>query len=457
MPPEESSSFAERLTRNVSRFDVSGKTLLIPDMAPRGSRLLAASFRAFGVPAQVLPTYTHLHLGKEFTSGKECFPCQVTLGDILGFLQEEKKLLGRDFNVTDYVYFMPEADGPCRFGMYNKMQRLVLDRFPEFKDIPILYMSTADGYASTGVLPGEQAKLFRRLAYVATILADVLDRIVWRVRPYEREPGRTDAFMDKAQQDMIDLIERRGQARDFKALYALLGEIASQAKSIIDPNRPRKPRIGIVGEIYLRTHPDSNQHIIRELERFGAEVVDASLGEWVNFVSYEQYRNIRKQWRLAWKRMDAAGLVDASRQWVGSRLEMAWQGWRQNQVYQKAMEHLDIQGDHAIPTVEAQLDQDRLFSFDIGTEAVLSIGGALEYVHDHFDGVVNVFPFTCMPSTITSAILKPLLLRMNVPYLDAAYDGTIQPNREVALRTFMYQATQHKAAREVKKDADSRQ
>ncbi|WP_031387901.1 CoA activase [Desulfonatronum thiodismutans] len=448
MPPEKpTSSFAERMTQKVGRFDVTGRTLLVPDMAPIGSRLLAASFRAFGVPAVVMPTYTHLHLGKEFTSGKECFPCQVTLGDILGFLEEEKKRLGEAFDVTQYVYFMPEADGPCRFGMYNKMHRLVLDRFPEFKDIPILYMSTADGYASTGVLPGDKAKLFRRLAYVATILADVLDRITWRVRPYEREPGLTDAYMAKALEEMIELIERRGEARDFNALYELLGKIAAGAKELIDPSKPRKPKIGIVGEIYLRTHPDSNQNIVGELERFGAEVVDASLGEWVNYVTFEQHRNIRKDWRQAWKRMDVGALVDATRKWADSRIEMAWQGWRQNQVYKKALEHLDIQGDHAITTVEDKLDNDSLFTFDIGTEAALSIGGALEYVHDNFDGVVNVFPFTCMPSTITSAILKPLLLKMNVPYLDASYDGAIQPNREVAIRTFMYQAAQHQAAR----------
>jgi hypothetical protein len=57
--------------------------------------------------------------------------------------------------------------------------------------------------------------------------------------------------------------------------------------------------------------------------------------------------------------------------------------------------------------------------------------------------VVNVFPFTCMPSTMTSAIVKPLMGRLRVPYMDAPYDSGIQPGREAALRTFMYQAHQH--------------
>ncbi|SDB18124.1 Predicted nucleotide-binding protein, sugar kinase/HSP70/actin superfamily [Desulfonatronum thiosulfatophilum] len=446
--PKSSASFADRMVNKVGQFDVAGRTLLIPDMSPTGSRLLAASFRAFGVPSVVMPTYTHLHLGKEFTSGKECFPCQVTLGDILGFLEEEKKRQGDSFNVSDYVYFMPEADGPCRFGMYNKMHRLVLDRFPDFKDIPILYMSTSDGYASTGILPGEKSKYFRRLAYVTMIVADVLDRITWRVRPYEREPGQTDAYMATALQEMMELVEKRGEARDFDAIYALLGRIAAHAKTIIDPAKPRKPRIGIIGEIYLRTHPESNQNIIAELERFDAEVVDASLGEWVNYVAFEQYREICKDWKQAWQRKDMSTLADATRKWAESRIEMAWQGWRQNQVYEQALKHLDIQADHPIPDVEKKLDNDRLFTFDIGTEAALSIGGALGFVHDNFDGVVNVYPFTCMPSTIASAVLKPLLLKQNVPYIDASYDGAIQPNREVALRTFMYQAAQHKAARD---------
>ncbi len=182
----------------------------MPDMAPFGVRLLAASFRAVGVDALVIDTYKGLSLGREFTSGKECFPCQVTLGDILHHLEEEKKRLGAAFSPERYVYFLPEADGPCRFGMYNKLQRLILDRFEEFKDIPIVYVSTENAYATNGIMPADRAPIFRKLAFVAVIIADVLDRTVWRVRPYERRPGMTDAFMEKALQDMVSRIEEIG-------------------------------------------------------------------------------------------------------------------------------------------------------------------------------------------------------------------------------------------------------
>jgi len=35
-----------------------------------------------------------------------------------------------------------------------------------------------------------------------------------------------------------------------------------------------------------------------------------------------------------------------------------------------------------------------------------------------------------------------------MPYIDAPYDGAIQPNREIALRTFVYQAKQHLDSRQ---------
>lgn len=438
----QNSSFQERLTTKVGQFDVSGKTLLIPDMAPFGSRLLAAGFRAFGVPAKVMETYTGLEMGKEFTSGKECFPCQVTLGDILYFLSQEKERLGDKFTPDDYVYFMPEADGPCRFGMYNKLHRLVLDKFPEFRDVSITYLSSSDSYQSSLILPPEKSRLFRRLAYVATIIADVLDRTVWRVRPYEISPGQTDAFMEKALQEMEQAIEATGETRDFKSLYSLLSDIVSRAKKLIDPDKPKLPLIGIIGEIYLRTHPRSNQDIIREIEAHGGEVVDASLGEWINYVAYSNLRHTRMKWTQAWKKMDIKALMESSRKWLDSKIEIQYQIWRQKQVYNQALKHLDIQDDHPIDLLEKRLDGDRLFNFDIGTEAAISIGGALEYVHENFHGVINVFPFTCMPSTICSAILKPILLEKKVPYLDAPYDGSIQPNRDIAIRTFMYQAKQ---------------
>ncbi|MDR3567091.1 MAG: CoA activase [Syntrophobacteraceae bacterium] len=436
-----------RFYDKVKQFDVTGKTLLIPNMAPFATRLLAASFHAVGVNALVMDTYKGLSLGKEFTSGKECFPCQVTLGDILYFLRKEKDRLGTAFSPERYVYFLPEADGPCRFGMYNKMQRLVLDKFEDFRDIPITYVSTRNSYSAEGIMPPKASAIFRKLCYVTVIIADILDRITWRVRPYELRPGLTDSFIGKALEALSEQVELYGASLGLKRLFEIVEDTAATAKTFIDTRAPRRPLIGIVGEIYVRTHPESNQNIVRVLERFGAEVVVASVGEWINYITYDMAREQKRHVKLALLKRDFVSLRSALNDLIPTQIEKYYQIVRQKQIYSRALNHLDIQKDHAISILEKRLDKDRLFSFDIGTESALSIGAALEHLHEGYSGIVNVYPFTCMPSAVCTAVLKPLLNKMRMPYIDAPYDGAIQPNREIALRTFLHQAKQHLQSR----------
>ncbi len=433
-----------RIVDQIGKFNLKGKKLLVPDMTPIGARLFAACFRSFGVDAVVMKTCAGLDLGKAFTSGKECYPCQVTLGDVLYHLSREKERLGKDFRPENYVYFMPEADGPCRFGMYNKFQRLVLDRFPDFADVKIAYLSTADAYSTDGILPPEEASIFKKLSYVAMIVVDVLDRITWRVRPYEKIPGATDRLIEEAVRKLETLLSQKGIELPFDEMYEIVDDTATRAKELIDYRIPRKPRIGIVGEIYLRTHPGANQNLIREIERFGGEVVNSSLAEWFNFVSYEGLRKIAREMELSWHIGPRRSLFPLAKKLLAQGLEVGYQLLRQRQVYSRVLDKLDIQPDHSVWAIERHLKRTGVFSFQIGTEAALSIGGAIEYVLEGFDGIVNVFPFTCMPSTVCAAILRPILAKYHIPYLDVAYDDSIQPNREMAIRTFVYQASQRK-------------
>ena len=145
----------QSLTDSVGQYNLRGKTFLIPEMNRIGCHLLAGVFRGFGINALVMETYKGLDMGLEYSSGKECFPCQVTLGDILYFMKREKEKKGDAFVPEDYVYFMPEASGPCRFGMYNKYQRIVLDSFPQLDRIKIGSLTTGDGYSLDGIIDPE--------------------------------------------------------------------------------------------------------------------------------------------------------------------------------------------------------------------------------------------------------------------------------------------------------------
>jgi predicted nucleotide-binding protein (sugar kinase/HSP70/actin superfamily) len=431
------------LSENVGRFSLQDKTLLIPEMNRIGSHLLAGTFKSYGVNAMTMETYKGIELGKEFTSGKECYPCQVTLGDILLFMKKEKERLGNSFDPERYVYFMPEAGGPCRFGMYNKYQRIVLDSFPELKNLKIGSLTTDNSYSLEGMIEKGETRNFRKIAYFSVIIGDILDRLLWRIRPYEREPGSTDTFIEKAMTTMCHAFETHGAGRAFDKILDELERIIEEGKSIIDPTIPPKPRIGMVGEIYLRTHTPSNQNVIRLLEQYGAEVANASIAEWINFTTYENKRNALLGLRLNLKQFRLKKAINYLKEMLSHAVDLRYQEYRQSQAYRRAASLIDLPGDHRVARLETVLKEKDLFSFDVGTEACLSIAGIMEYIREGYNGVVNVYPFTCMPSTITSAVIKPMVNRANVPYLDTPYDGSFQPGREAAIRTFMYQAKQH--------------
>jgi predicted nucleotide-binding protein (sugar kinase/HSP70/actin superfamily) len=431
------------LTENVGKYHVEKKTVLIPEMHRTAARLFAATFRSFGVGAKVLETYKGVDLGKQYTSGKECYPCQITLGDILHFVEEERMRLGSMFNPKNYIYFLPESDGPCRFGMYNKYQRIVLNSFRGLEGLKIVSPTTKDGYSLSGIMEQDKVLDFMKVGYLSMVAADILDRLTWRIRPYEKEKGTTDDFIDRAIRIMEGAFETFGREKKIKRIIGTLVELVKEGKTLLDPNIPPKPRIGIVGEIFLRMHARANQDLIRLLEKQGAEVVNASLAEWVNYVSYEGLRNAKKGFISDLIQLKGGPMKFHLKQLLNFGADHLYKGFRQKQAYRSVRPYINLAYDHKVSHLEHILTEDDIFSFDVSTEACLSISSILEYVRIGYDGVVNVYPFTCMPSMTTSAIIKPMMNRLRLPYLDAPYDGSFQPGREAALRTFMYQAEQH--------------
>jgi len=275
------------------------------------------------------------------------------------------------------------------------------------------------------------------------VVADIMDRLLWRIRPYEKEQGTADELIERSLHKLEKTFERHGPGKGFEKILDTLVQIIEEGKALVDPNTPPKPLIGIVGEIFLRTHVQSNQDIIRLLENYGAEVVNASVAEWANYVSYDGLRTAKAQVRLNLKQLRFSPLWSKLKELLGFGIDLYYKEYRQNQVYKRVEPILDLVGDHKISHLEEVLKEEDLFSFDVATEACLSIASIISCGRAGYNGMVNVYPFTCMPSTTTSAVVKPLMSELGIPYLDAAYDSSIQPGREAAIRTFMYQAEQH--------------
>ena len=318
-----------------------------------------------------------------------------------------------------------------------------MDSFPELKKLKIGALSTKDGYSLDGMVEKNRVRDLRKVSFLSVLVADILDRLQWRLRPYEKEKGMADEFIEKSMHMMEESFEMNGPGKKFDKIYAILEGIMQEGKDIIDHDIQKKPLIGIVGEIYLRTHDQANQNLIRIIERYGGEVVNASIAEWVNFTTYENFRKAKIDLNLYLRQFRIGKVKENLSKLVGFGADLLYQELRQKQIYKRTRSLIDLAEDHRIESLEEVLKEEDLYSFDLGTEACLSISGILEYARCGFNGIVNVYPFTCMPSTITSSIARPIMDKLGLPYLDTPYDSSYQPGREMAIRTFMYQAHQN--------------
>ncbi len=72
-------------------------------------------------------------------------------------------------------------------------------------------------------------------------------------------------------------------------------------------------------------------------------------------------------------------------------------------------------------------------------EAILSIGKSIDFAHKGVSGIVNAMPFTCMPGTISGALMKLINKDYDVPVMNVAYDGQGSTNIHTRLEAFMHQ------------------
>ncbi len=133
----------KRLRANETFFDVrrSGRPVkvYVPHMDDHNV-VLAAMLRANGIDAEALPMSDResAEIGRKFTTGKECYPCILTTGDIV------KKTREPGFDPECSAFFMPEADGPCRFGQYHKCHRMILDDLG-LEEVPLVVLGSGRG------------------------------------------------------------------------------------------------------------------------------------------------------------------------------------------------------------------------------------------------------------------------------------------------------------------------
>jgi len=386
----------------------------IPFMDEHGY-VLAACMRHYGIDAVALPIADResMELGRKYTSGKECYPCIITTGDII------KKTRQPDFDSERSGFFMPTAFGPCRFGQYNKFHRMVLDDLG-FTNVPMIILDQTKDYH------GDLNKLgtdFKRYAWNAILLVDIMHKLQREARAYEVNKGEANRVFRECFEELQRVAGKKGDIFEFarRAVERFNG-IA------VDRSVPR-PRIGIVGEIFVRCNQFTNDFIMDKIESLGCEVTLPALEEWLNYISFERIREAKA--KRNYKNLFVEIISNIVQKRDADRLHKPARGRIRNFPREAPIKEVIKMGSRYVDTT-------------FRGETILSMGKSVEYAHHGYDGVVNVVPFACLPGHIVNALLTRFAEDYpGVPILKMDYDGTKQASEETRIEAFIHQARQH--------------
>jgi predicted nucleotide-binding protein (sugar kinase/HSP70/actin superfamily) len=382
---------------------------------------LAACFRAYGQQAQVIPMADEyaLLLGKSFTTGKECLPCAITVGNML------KIIKAADFDPEAAAFFMPGSCGPCRFGMYNCMHKLIL-RYAGAPNVPVIAPNQDGSFYKefTQTVEGTTEYGFMKDVWTATVGIDLLSKLILRLRPFAVNRCDVQKVYQRSMERWLTAVECKIKHWQ---MHRLMSRIADDFANVQLRRELRKPRIGVVGEIYVRSHPFANMNIIARLEELGAVCDLASVAEWVYYTNFT-----RKQ--AAWRKRK-----------MGSFFSGTVQNLIQHKIEKRLAQPLEKRfGPLAEESTENTIEQAKIYmhrSFE--GEAILSIGKMIEYHHRGIGGIVNVMPFGCMPSTIVSSQARRISTDCdNMPILNLSFDGQDDAMLETRLEAFVEQVRQ---------------
>ena len=364
---------------------LQGRTMLVPNMSTVGSRCLAAALSSLGINAVMSPPTDDrtLELAARYTTGDECLPQRVVLGNFL------KQMAEPGFDPSKLALFIPTSSGPCRFGQYAPLIKKILREMGN-EEVLVFSPTSSDQYES---IAGNTIR-FKRTAWRVVVTSDILRKLVYMYRPYEKNPGDADRIQTKHLDAVCEVFKNGGLSLS-KQLRLLTGhlEAARDDFSKMPLKEPLKsrPLIGVVGEIFLRFNSVANQQLIRHVEAHGGECWIADISEWIWYTNAERERKLR----------------DKKRSFSAEMLQVKIRDWVQHHDENKLLAPFnELFKDRKEPPVKDVLKNSEPYlpARKALGEMTLNTGKAISFYQAGCDGVIDISPFTCMNGIVTEAV-----------------------------------------------------
>jgi len=254
-------------------------TILIPNMLPMHFTLMSKVFQNYGLKTELLLTQgQHIKdTGLKYVHNDTCYPAILVIGQFIDAIESGK------YDPHKVALILFQTGGGCRASNYINLLRKALEK-AGYSYVPVISFSLA----GLEKHPGFKLSLgiLHRLMY-AIFYADLLMLLKNQCRPYEIKRGEAEAL---AEAWTDKLAEEMGASNkvSYKRIKENYKKIISDFNSI-PRMEVRKPKVGVVGEIFVKYSPLGNNNLEDFLVSEGAEVTVPGL---LDFCLYCLYNNI---------------------------------------------------------------------------------------------------------------------------------------------------------------------
>ena len=267
------------------KYDASGRllftkemkreyTLLMPQMLPVTFTMMKKVFELYGFKIDMLTT-THrgiVETGLKYVHNDTCYPALLVIGQLLEAINSGK------YDKHKIGLLISQTGGGCRASNYIHLLRKALDK-AGMPYIPVVSVNLSGLEKNPGFKLS--LSIIRRLA-AGMIYGDLIVWLSNQCKPYETFSGASDKLIAQWT-DRLVIMFGHGRGLSKKEMRRIMEEIASNFAQI-EMSGPRdKPRVGVVGEIYVKYAPLGNNGLEQFLLDEGCEPVVPGLTDFMIF------------------------------------------------------------------------------------------------------------------------------------------------------------------------------
>ncbi len=391
-------------------------TILVPMMLPIHFKIIEQVLIQYGYHVKVLETDGRriVDEGLKNVHNDTCYPALLVIGQMIDALKSG------EYDPDKTALMITQTGGGCRASNYIYLLRKALKQ-SGFGNVPVISINFANltGKSGFALTPS----LLTRLLY-AILYGDLMLWLSNQCKPYEKTKGDTDRMIDKWVKELCRQLSSVSFIRTGTNYRRMAEDFAS-----IPRVKANKPRVGIVGEIYMKYAPLGNNHLEDFLIAEGAEPVVSGV---LDFLMYCLKNNVVD--------VDLYGQKRGRKRICNAALAIV-QHW-QNKMIKAVKRYSDFRAPTPFSELVSLVDGFIGMGTKMG-EGWLLTAEMLELIHSGVNNIVSAQPFGCLPNHIIakgmSRKVKDKYPQANIVAVD--YDPSATPiNQENRLKLMLANA-----------------